>query len=202
MKNGTHTNYLALNQNILGKPLVFGSGPQEGSLEDPIINSEGLKIYLNGKHNLSEILDDNFEIQEMFLFGDMVHPNAMLGMPGSKGDLKYELGVSEDFYVIVVKLKLDEGTNGDSDEAVDILSLIKKSEIPETFDYGEHNNYFISKSMLLIHFQHLFEFYDSYEHLIESGFEINEELALNDVILDYFDLKSTLDNMEKILSKD
>ena len=60
MDKNTHFNYLALNQNILGKPLRIGSGPVEGSDIDPITTFEGLKIYLNGKHKLSEFTTSNF----------------------------------------------------------------------------------------------------------------------------------------------
>jgi hypothetical protein len=201
MNNSTHLNYLALNQNILGKPLIFGSGPQEGDAIDPIISYEGLKIYLNGTYNLSEFIDEDFELTELIRFGEMIHPDAMMGMPGSSGELKYELGITDKYYVIIVRLKLDEEVNGESEEASDLLALIDKSEIPSTFDYGEDTNYVIAKEMLLAHFNKLFEFYDTYEQLLDSGFEINKELALNEIIKYHFDLKQSVRDIEKELSK-
>ena len=201
MENGTHINYLALNQNILGKTLVFGSGPKDGTEKKPILSHEGLKIYLNGKHNLNELLDENFKLDEIFSLGDMIHPNAMMGMPGSSGVINYEFGISKDFYVVIIKLKLDEATNGKSDEAVDILSLIRISEIPETFDYGSDNNYFLAKEMLLSHFENLFEFYDSYDQIIEEGFQVNEELAIGDIVKYHFDLKKAVQDMEDELKR-
>ena len=35
MKSANHLNYLALNQNILGKALRFGSGPEDGTATEP-----------------------------------------------------------------------------------------------------------------------------------------------------------------------
>jgi hypothetical protein len=182
--------------------MIFGSGPQEGDATDPIISYEGLKIYLNGTHNLSKYVEGDFELTELIRFGDMIHPDAMMGMPGSSGELKYELGITNKYYVIIVRLKLDEETNGESEEASDLLALIEKSEIPSSFDYGEDTNYFLVKEMLLAHFDNLFEFYDSYEQLIDEGFEINEELALNEIIKYHFDLKQSVRDIEKELSKD
>lgn len=43
--------------------------------------------------------------------------------------------------------------NGESDAESEILSLIKKSEMPESFDYGEANNYVVYEEMLLCHFE-------------------------------------------------
>ena len=202
MENGTHINYLALNQNILGKALVFGSGPVDGTEKKPILSHEGLRIYLNGTHDLNEFLNENFELEEIFSLGDMVHPNAMIGMPGSSGVINYEFGISKDFFIVLIKLKLDEATNGKSDEAVDILSLIKKSEIPESFDYGDDNNYFLAKEMLLCHFKNLFQFYDNYDQIIEEGFQVNEDLVIGDVVKYHFDLKEAVQGMEDELKKD
>lgn len=201
MNNSTHLNYLALNQNIFGKPLIFGSGPQEGDATDPIVSYEGLKIYLNGTHNLSDFIDEDFQLIELIRYGDMIHPDAMMGMPGSSGELKYELGITDKYYVIIVRLKLDEEVNGESEEASDLLALIDKSEIPSTFDYGEDTNYFLVKEMLLTHFEKLFEFYDTYEQLLEAGFEIYEELALDEIIRYHFDLKQSVRDIENELSK-
>ena len=47
MNTQNHMNYLALNQNILNKPLVIGKGPQEGSSEIPTTTFHGLQVYLN-----------------------------------------------------------------------------------------------------------------------------------------------------------
>lgn len=187
MKNNTHLNYLALNQNILGKVLIMGSGPEEGNEVDPIITYEGLKIYLNGKHNLLDIIPSDLELDETISFGDILHPYAM--GDNASGKIRYELGISENLYLIIVRLKLDENTCGPSDEASDILALIMKKDIPETYDYGSDNNYFLAKEMLLSHFDYLFKFYNSYDELINGGWEISEELAIVEIVKYYFDSK-------------
>jgi len=198
MKDGTHLNFLALNQNIFGKVLKIGSGPVEGDSPEPIVSYEGLKIYLNGKHKLSDFLDSTFELEELISFGNLTHPSAMT--PNVSGELSYELGISKDFFVIIIRLKLNEESNGESEEASDILSVIKKFEIPEDFDYGDDNNYFLGKEMLMSHFEYLFDYYDSYDQLIEDGWVTNNEQALNEVIIYYFDLKKSINEMEKELS--
>lgn len=50
-KANNHLNYLALQQNILGKPLRIGSGPEEGTgIEtEPNTTKNGFKVWLNGK---------------------------------------------------------------------------------------------------------------------------------------------------------
>lgn len=203
MGNNTQLNYLALHQNIFGKPMIFGSGPTEGKAKDPITSFEGLKIYLNGTHDLAEIIgEDDLELNEIFLFGQMTHPTAMAGMPGISGRLKYELGISNKFYFLIIRLKLDESANGKSDDAVDFLTIIKKSEIPETFNHGDDNNYVLAKEMLLSHFDKLFEFCDTYEQAIEEGFEFDEEqVAFNEVVKYYFDLKKSISDIGDYVRK-
>lgn len=87
--------------------MIIGIGPKEGSEIDPVISYEGLKIYFNGKHNLSKFIDEDFELNEILCFGEMLHPHAMLGMPFSSGKLTYDLGISDKLYVIIFRLKLD-----------------------------------------------------------------------------------------------
>lgn len=192
MKKSTHLNYVALYQNVMGKPLVIGSGPVEGDSKIPVISPEGLKVYLNGEHDLSDFFDDDFQLDKIFLYGELIDPNAMIGMPSTSGTIKYGLGISNKFYLIFVRLKLDEESNGESEDAEDVLAIIKKSEIPQSFDYGDKTEYYIAREMLLCHFEFIFKHYDSYEQLLEEGWEINEELALVDFIHHYFELKKSL----------
>ena len=71
-------------------------------------------------------MPEHEDLDTCFTIGSMTHPHAMFGMPGSSGNLSYEFWVTEKEYIIVVRLKLDEFTNGDSEPAADILSLVKK----------------------------------------------------------------------------
>jgi len=192
MKEGNHMNYIALNQNIFNKAFVFGSGPKEGTSLSPIITFEGLKVYLNGVH----VMPESSELNEVSSIGGMTHPNAMYGMPGCSGDLTYELWVTSKEYLIIVRLKLDEMTNGDSDPEVDILALINRNEIPDNIEDSEENYFLISQEMILCHFDLLFEFYDGIEDLNDWTFE---EDALYSIVKYHFDLKESVKLMEKEL---
>ncbi len=185
MKAQNHMNYLALNQNILNKPLVIGKGPQEGSSVTPITTFHGLQVYLNGMHEMPEHED----LDTCFTIGSMVHPDAMMGMPGSSGNLSYEFWITEKEYIIVVRLKLDEFTNGESEPAADILSLVKKDEIPETIKQNEESYAMICQEMMLCHLESLFEFYENLEDLDDWSFEDD---TLYSFVEDHFELKNNV----------
>lgn len=187
MNSNSHMNYLALNQNILKKGLVIGAGPQEGTSETPIITAEGLKVYLNGTH----VIPEHDELDEYFTIGSMVHPDAMLGMPGSSGEISYELWTTRMEYIIVVRLKLDESTNGESEPAADLLALVQRNELPNNIADNEDSYHVISREMLLCHFDSLFKYYNSLEELNDWAFEDD---ALYSFVKYHFDLKKNLDS--------
>lgn len=192
MNEQTHMNYLALNQNILNKPLVIGSGPQEGKSEIPITTFNGLQVYLNGTHALPE----HSELLNGAAIGSMIHPYAMNGMPDTSGKLSYEFWDTENEFIILVRLKLDEFAIGDSEPAVDILALVKKDEIPESLAQNDESQFTISKDILLCHFDSLFEFYEKLEDLNEWTFEDD---ALYAIVKNHFDIKNAIDSMHKSL---
>ena len=190
MEASEHMNYLALNQNIFNKAMVIGSGPQEGTSETPISTFEGLNVYLNGTH----IMPEHEELDTCLAIGSMIHPDAMLGMPGSSGELSYEFWVTEKEYIIVVRLKLDEFTNGESEPAADILALIKREELPSDIVDAEENYSIISREMIGCHFDTLFEFYKSMEDL--EGWTFEDD-TLNSFVKHHFDLKSAVKFIDK-----
>ena len=192
MNAQNHMNYLALNQNILNKPLVIGKGPQEGSSEIPITTFHGLQVYLNGMHQMPEHED----LDTCFTIGSMVHPDAMMGMPGSSGNLSYEFWITEKEYIIVVRLKLDEFTNGESEPAADILSLVKKDEIPEIIEQNEKSYAMICQEMMLSHLESLFEFYENLENLNDWSFEDD---TLYSYVEYHFELKNNVKAIDDAL---
>ena len=194
MKAENHMNYLALNQNIFNKPLVIGKGPQEGNSESPINTFNGLQVYLNGTHAMPE----HEELDTFFTIGSMVHPYAMHGMPGTSGDLSYEFWVIEKEYIIVVRLKLDEFTNGASEPAADILAMVKRDQIPEDIKQNEEGYPIISQDMMLCHLESLFEFYETIDDLNEWTFEDD---TLYSYIEHHFDLKNELNAKHDELKK-
>ena len=189
MDSGTHMNYIALNQNILFKPLRFGEGPVEGGQEEPIQSLNDLPVYLNGKHDVSEYVDSDFKLTELVNIGHLSHPHAMNGMPDASGDLTYDFGSTEKYFVVIVRLKLDEGAYGESEEASDLLALVKRIDVPQILFEKEHYQFHLASSMLFPHLDQLFEFYESYESIIEADFEIEKESALEELIKQFFEIR-------------
>jgi hypothetical protein len=190
MNSSTHMNYLALNQNILNKVLVFGAGPQEGTSETPIITADGLQVFLNGTH----VIPEHEELDKCFEIGTMIHPDAMSGMPGSSGEISYEFWVTKMEYIIIVRLKLDEFACGESEPAADILALVQRNCLPNHLKDSEESYSIISREMLLCHFESLFEFYDSIEELDEWTFEDD---ALYSFVQYHFELKNEPNSKSK-----
>jgi hypothetical protein len=194
MNAATRMNYLALNQNILNKTMVFGSGPEEGKVLEPIPTFEGVQIYLNGYNVIPELGD----LIEYHTVGHMTHPHAMDGMPGCSGELQYDFAISDNEYFILVRLKLDESVNGKSEQAVDVLAVIKRSEISEVLEDSFENYYVFCREMLLCHFERLFQFYESMDDLKEWTF--NDD-ALHQMIIYHFDLNATVNSMKSELGE-
>lgn len=166
MKAETHLNYLALNQNILGKALRIGFGPEDGTETEPHITKSGFKVYLNGTHSNP----GHSQIDDHLLIGYMKHPHAMDGMPGCIGEIEYYLCMTETDYIAIVSLKLDEETNGKSDAATDWVAIIKRTDFPEGIEDDSDNYYAISEALLEAHLNSLFEFYETEEDLKEWEF--------------------------------
>ena len=171
-------NYVALNQNILGKKLVIGSGFVGGSEKEPFLTEEKFKIYLNGKHELPELT----AIDQRSPLGEITHPYAMAGMPSSPGLISYELLAGEEFYGIIATLEL---TDVDDEPAVDIIGLSLTNDFPSNIDESNENIAILLAKMLIFHFDNLFSVYESIEELEPEGWII-EGRFLNDVINNYF----------------
>ena len=171
-------NYVALNQNILGKKLVIGSGFVGGTEKEPFLTEEKFKIYLNGKHELPELT----VIDQRSPLGEITHPYAMAGMPSTSGFITYELLVGEEFYAIIATLEL---TDVDDDPAVDIVGLSLRNDFPSNIDESNENIAILLAKMLIFHFDNLFSVYECIEELEPEGWVI-EGRFLNDVIDNYF----------------
>ncbi len=194
MDSGQQMNYLALNQNIMNMPLVIGQGLQEGTSETPISTLEGLQVYLNGTH----VIPECHELIGEFGIGEMVHPYAMDGMPGCTGNLRYAFCWSEHEYMILVGLKLDESTNGPSEEALDILAVVKRDEHTDKVAAKADHYELIIRDMLLCHFDSLFEFYDTIEEVDDWTFYEDDLLP---IVKYHFELKKAVDFIGKELEK-
>jgi hypothetical protein len=100
--------------------------------------------------------------------------------------------------MILVGLKLDESTNGPSEEALDILAVVKRDEHTDKVAAKADHYKLIIRDMLLCHFDSLFEFYDTIEEVDDWTFFEDDLLP---VIQYHFELKKTVDFIGKELEK-
>jgi hypothetical protein len=97
-------------------------------------------------------------------------------------------------YIIIVRLKLDESTCGESEPAADILALVKRNSLPKHLNDTLESYSIISREMLLCHFDSLFEFYNSIEELDEWTFEDD---TLFSFVQYHFELKNDSNSISK-----
>ena len=192
MNSETHMNYLALNQNILNKPLVIGKGFREGESKTPITTFHGLQVYLNGTHTMPE----HEELDKCFTIGSLTHPYAMMGMPGSSGEISYEFWVTEKEYIIVIRLQLNDFGEQEATPAAEILSLVKRDEIPGNIEQNKESYATICQEMMLCHLESLFEFYETIDDLEEWSFEDD---TLYSYVENHFELKKAVNSITKEL---
>jgi hypothetical protein len=182
MKNSDYMNYLALNQNFLGKFLIMGEGFRGKAEETPDISPAGIPVYLNGLHKMP----DHAKVNICYTIGKVIHPDAMLGMPGSSGELYYELCITDKEFLVAIQLKLDEFSNGKSKPASELLALVKKEDLPKELSDQEDNYFRIAQEMMNCHFQELFKYYESFEELRHWEFQ---EDGLFELVKVYFGVK-------------
>ena len=192
MNSETHMNYLALNQNILNKPIVIGKGFREGESKTPITTFHGLQVYLNGTHTMPE----HEELDKCFTIGSLTHPYAMMGMPGSSGEISYEFWVTEKEYIIVIRLQLNDFGEQEATPAAEILSLVKRDEIPGNIEQNKESYATICQEMMLCHLESLFEFYETIDDLEEWSFEDD---TLYSYVENHFELKKAVNSITKEL---
>ena len=192
MNSETHMNYLALNQNILNKPLVIGKGFREGESKTPITTFHGLQVYLNGTHTMPE----HEELDKCFTIGSLTHPYAMMGMPGSSGEISYEFWVTEKEYIIVIRLQLNDFGEQEATPAAEILSLVKRDEIPGNIEQNKESYATICQDMMLCHLESLFEFYETIDELDDWSFEDD---TLYSYVENHFELKKAVNSITKKL---
>jgi hypothetical protein len=185
MKASNHMNYIALQQNIIGKPLRIGSGPDEGTETVPHLTKNGFNVFLNGTHSKP----DFSPIIEHLHVGYMKHPHSMDGMPGCSGDLHYYLCITEHEYLVTISLKLDEETNGPSEEVTDWISLMKRKNFPEGIEDDSDNYYDIAEALLEAHLNDMFKFYESKEDI--NDWEFADD-ALKNMIMERYDSESKI----------
>jgi hypothetical protein len=187
MKTSNHMNYIALQQNIIGKSLMFGQGAIGKEEIEPIQSKSGLNVFINGQN----IIPSHGEILDKKFIGELIHPAAMIGMPDTSGELTYHLCTTNDSYFIVVGLKLDDEVNGNSESCYDLLGIIFKKDLPDSFSNENDLLYDLCEEILFLHFDYLFDCYESIEDI--KDWEIPEEGVMNGMIDDWFKNKQKND---------
>lgn len=172
MDESTKMNYIALNQSLFNKTLVIGEGVKGLDLEEPIITKEGIHVYLNGQ----QVIPSRGKLENGVHIGRIYHPYAMVGMPSMGATIDYEMWWTKDVqeYIILVRFKLDEAANGESDPAVDILSLTQFKTMPAEILKLENHPSVICEAMMVCHFDELFMNIDKLEDLEEWEIEGDE----------------------------
>jgi hypothetical protein len=140
----------------------------------------------NGAHNDLRF----YRAQETSLNGIPM----IIARTGWSGEISYEFWVTEMEYIIIVRLKLDESTCGESEPAADILALVKRNSLPKHLNDTLESYSIISREMLLCHFDSLFEFYNSIEELDEWTFEDD---TLFSFVQYHFELKNDSNSISK-----
>ena len=169
MDENTEMNYIALNQSVFNKYLTIGEGIKGIDLEEPIITKEGIQVYMNGQ----QVMPSHSKLEEGVHIGSIYHPYAMVGMPSMGANIDYEMWWTKNVqeYIILVRFKLDEVANGQSDPAVDILSLVQFKTMPAEILKLENHPLVICEAMMICHFNELFMNIDNLEDLKEWVFE-------------------------------
>ena len=142
---------LALNQALFHKTFIIGEGFQEGkqSYADKTIN-DGWFVFVNGK---SIIPEERGDIKELYTIGTMYYNDLLVGMPSHGGQVRYSLGITNDEYLIIVGVKLDNNEDEETDFIEDIAVFMFINRMPSPmFRSGELTIPKLAKELLMSHF--------------------------------------------------
>lgn len=113
--NGMRLNLMALQQNVLGLTLRFGSGMEGRDAGDvPYRMIEGQPVY-HIQHNNFPLEFNHVDAKKHVKFGSFEHPYLMMGMPDCPGKIKVYVDFRyPDWYVLLLNAQLDIWCNGPS----------------------------------------------------------------------------------------
>jgi hypothetical protein len=141
-------NSLALNQTLFKKSLIFGQGFQDGqqSYLDETVNDNWL-VFVNGKTKIPVV---NSDLKELYTIGKMYYHDLLVGMPSTGGYIRYSLAITENEYLILAEVQLD---NSQEDYAEEIAVFMWINRMPPyMFKNGELTIQKIAKELLMSHF--------------------------------------------------
>jgi hypothetical protein len=141
---------LALNQTLFHKAFIIGEGFQEGkqSYADETIN-DGWYVFVNGKTIIPE---ERGDIKELYTIGTMYYNDLLVGMPSHGGQVRYSLGITNDEYLIIAGVKIDNNEDEETDfiEAIAVFMFINRMP-PAMFRSGELTIQKLAKELLMSH---------------------------------------------------
>ena len=142
---------LALNQTLFRKEFIIGEGFQEGkqSYANETIN-DGWYVFVNGKTIIPE---EHGDIKELYTIGTMYYNDLLLGMPSHGLQVRYSLGITNDEYLIIAGVKLDNNEDEETDFIEDIAVFMFINRMPSPmFSGGELTIQKLAKELLMSHF--------------------------------------------------
>ena len=142
---------LALNQTLFRKEFIIGEGFQEGkqSYANETIN-DGWYVFVNGKTIIPE---EHGDIKELYTIGTMYYNDLLLGMPSHGVQVRYSLGITNDEYLIIAGVKLDNNEDEETDFIEDIAVFMFINRMPSPmFSGGKLTIQKLAKELLMSHF--------------------------------------------------
>ena len=142
---------LALNQTLFRKEFIIGEGFQEGkqSYANETIN-DGQYVFVNGKTIIPE---EHGDIKELYTIGTMYYNDLLLGMPSHGVQVRYSLGITNDEYLIIAGVKLDNNEDEETDFIEDIAVFMFINRMPSPmFSGGKLTIQKLAKELLMSHF--------------------------------------------------
>tara|TARA_B100000497_G_C7569827_1_gene343386 strand:+ start:88 stop:750 length:663 start_codon:yes stop_codon:yes gene_type:complete len=142
---------LALNQTLFNKAFIIGKGFEEGkqSYADETIN-DGWYVFVNGKTIIPE---EHGDIKELYTIGTMYYDDLLVGMPSCGGQVRYSLAITNDEYLIIVGVKIDNDEDEETDFIEDIAVFMWINRMPSPmFRKGELTIQKLAKELLMSHF--------------------------------------------------
>ena len=137
---------LALNQTLFKKSLIVGQDFNEGKQGFPDKSFDfGWYVYVNGR---SEIPDVKGKAQEILDIGTFYYPDLLVGMPSCGGTVKYSLVITDEEWLIIVGVKLDNNESSASEFVEDIATVMF---LRDYLGRGEFTKVKLAKELLMPH---------------------------------------------------
>ena len=191
-------NYIAINQTLFKKTFIIGQGFIEGKQNYADTSLNGWYVFVNGK----TIIPEYGDIKKLYTIGTMYCNNLITGMSTCGGQIQYYLGVTEDEFLVIVDLKLDEKTVGETDSTEEVAVFMFQNRLPSSeFIDGKIAIDKIAKELMFCHLT-VFIGTDNPKEVLKE-IKIDNNSTLLKIIIDEYIHNVELGKMkEKQISKE